>query len=197
MANGAGTCKNSSVVKHSSVLAADRACLVVVDVQERFRGVQKGFEEMLSGVVRLVSTFRILELPVLVTEQYPRGLGRSVPELLRALGEDAAFTKTSFSACGSAEFSRRLTDLGRRQVLVCGIETHVCVSQTVHDLLARGYTVHVAVDAVESRKEIDRELALRKMERSGAVLTTSESAAFELLEDKESPGFKAVQALFK
>jgi nicotinamidase-related amidase len=184
-------------VKHPSVLAAGRTCLVVVDVQERFRGVQKGFEQMLLGVVRLVSTFRILELPVLVTEQYPQGLGRSVPELLGALGENDAFTKTSFSACGSAAFCRRLTDLGRRQVLVCGIETHVCVSQTVHDLLARGYCVHVAVDAVESREAADRELALRKMERSGAILTTSEAAAFELLGGKDSPGFKAVQALFK
>lgn len=184
-------------MKHSSVLASDRACLVVVDVQERFRAVQKGFEEMLSGVVRLVSTFRILELPVLVTEQYPQGLGRSVPELALALEDSAAVTKTSFSACGSEEFCRRLADLGRRQVLVCGIETHVCVSQTVHDLLERSYSVHVAVDAVESRKAVDRELALRKMERSGAILTTSESAAFELLEDYTSPGFKAVQALFK
>jgi nicotinamidase-related amidase len=82
-------------------------------------------------------------------------------------------------------------------VLVCGIETHVCVSQTVHDLLQRGFFVQVAVDAVESRKALDRELALGKMERSGAILTTTESAAFELLEDARNPKFREVQALFK
>jgi nicotinamidase-related amidase len=184
-------------VRHPNVLEKDQACLVVVDVQERFRTVQRNFAEMLGGVVRLVRTFRILSLPVLVTEQYPQGLGRTAPELLEALGAEDVFTKTCFSSCGSEEFSSRLESLARRQVLVCGIETHVCVSQTVHDLLQRGFFVQVAVDAVESRKALDRELALGKMERSGAILTTTESAAFELLEDARNPKFREVQALFK
>jgi nicotinamidase-related amidase len=182
---------------HPNVLSADEAFLVVIDVQERFRTVQKEFGRMLAGAVRLTRAFRLLELPILVTEQYPQGLGPTVRELEDALGESGALAKTCFSSCGSEEFSRKLRDLDRRQALVCGIETHVCVSQTVHDLLQRGFTVQVAVDAVESRNPIDREVALSRMERSGAILTTSEAAAFELLGDAKNPKFREVQALFK
>jgi len=183
--------------RHPNVLSADKTVLVVIDVQERFRSLQKDFARMLAGSVRLVQVFRLLELPILVTEQYPKGLGHTVRELEDVLGESCALTKTCFSSCGSEEFSHRLRELGRRQALVCGIETHVCVSQTVHDLLQSGFAVQVAVDAVESRNALDREVALRKMERSGAVLTTSETAAFELLGDAKNPKFKKVQALFK
>jgi nicotinamidase-related amidase len=183
--------------RHPHVLSSDEAFLVVIDIQERFRSVQKDFERMLQGASRLTRACRLLEVPIVVTEQYPKGLGRTVPELRDALGGRDAFTKTCFSSCGSDEFSGRLRELGRRQALVCGIETHVCVNQTVHDLLQRGLTVQVAVDAVESRNSLDREVALRRMERSGAILTTSEAAAFELLRDAANPKFKEVQALFK
>lgn len=182
---------------HSDMLSADDAFLVVIDVQEKFRSLQKDFGRMLAGATRLIQTCRLLGVPILVTEQYPKGLGSTVRELEEVLGESGAFTKTCFSSCGSDEFSRALRELGRRQALVCGIEAHVCVSQTVHDLLQNGFTVQVAVDAVESRNPLDREIALRRMERSGAILTTSEAAAFELLRDAANPKFKEVQALFK
>ena len=156
-----------------------------------------GFDEMVAACVRLVKTFRILELPILATEQYPKGLGKTVPVLAEALGEPEPEPKTGFSACGSETFSSRLVALRKEQALVCGIETHVCVSQTAHDLLQRGLSVHVAVDAVGSRDTMDRDVALRKMEGSGAVLTTSEAAAFELLVDAKHPRFKSVQALYK
>ncbi len=182
---------------HPNVLSADEAFLVVIDVQERFRSLQKDFGRMLAAAVRLTRACRLLDVPILVTEQYPKGLGHTVPELEEALGERRAFTKTCFSSCGSEEFSQSLRALGRRQALVCGIEAHVCVSQTVHDLLQSGFRVQVAVDAVESRNPIDREVALHRMERSGAILTTSEAAAFELLSDAKNPKFKEVQAMFK
>jgi nicotinamidase-related amidase len=183
--------------RHPHILSADDAFLAVIDVQERFRPLQKDFPRMVRGVTRLIQTCRILELPILVTEQYPKGLGTTVHELRDVLGETHALSKTCFSSCGSEEFSRRLQELGRRKALVCGIEAHVCVSQTVHDLLQRGISVQVAIDAVESRNSLDREVALRKMERSGAILTTVEAAAFELLADAKHPKFKEVQALFK
>jgi nicotinamidase-related amidase len=179
------------------VLSANEALLIVIDVQERFRTVQKDFARMLEGATRLTRACRLLDVPIVVTEQYPKGLGRTVQELADALGGGDPFTKTCFSSCGSEEFSGKLRELGRRQAIVCGIEAHVCVSQTVHDLLQRGLTVHVAVDAVESRHSLDRDVALRRMERSGAILTTSEAAAFELLGDAANPKFKEVQALFK
>jgi nicotinamidase-related amidase len=183
--------------RHPNVLSPGEACLLVVDIQERFRSLQEDFPAMVANAVRLVRVARILELPILVTEQYPQGLGRTVAEVQEALGDTPVHSKLCFSACGTEELWNRVRDVERRQFLVCGIETHVCVSQTVHDLLHHGLAVHVAVDAVESRKPVDRETALRKMERSGAVLTTSEMAAFELLRDASHPRFKPVQALFK
>jgi nicotinamidase-related amidase len=201
---------------HPSTLTPERTTLLVVDVQERFRAAIAGFESMLSGCVRLVRAFRILDLPIVVTEQYPKGLGKTVRELVDALaspegggqgtghgesgshrgGEGSPLEKTAFSACGAPGFFDRLGP-GLRSVLVCGIEAHVCVSQSVHDLLGGGHAVHLAVDAVGSRRESDRDIALRKMERSGAILTTTEAAAFELLRDARHPRFKDVQVLFK
>ena len=152
---------------------------------------------LIDVAVRLVKTFRALELPVLVTEQYPKGLGSTVEELRTAIGDTETFTKTCFSSAASDGVSARLIELRTQQVLVCGIEAHVCVSQTVHDLLQRGLGVHVAVDGVASRKSADRDVALARMQRVGAVLTTAEAAAFELLEDARHPNFNEVQALYK
>lgn len=181
---------------------AETACLLVVDVQERFRPAIHGFDEMVRACARMVKTFGILGLPIVVTEQYPRGLGRTVPELLDALAEAGAssppFEKTAFSAWGAPGLPERFEGLGPpRHVFVVGIETHVCVQQSVHDLLAKGFRVQVAADAVSSRRPSDREVALRRMERSGAVLTTTEMAAFELLRDAAHPRFKEVQSLYK
>lgn len=188
---------------HPYLLDPENTSLVVVDVQERFRPAIDRFEDMLQGCVRIVRTFGALGLPILVTEQYPRGLGRTVPELMEAL--EAAGTarlppleKTSFSVCGAQGFWEALCS--RRKdptVLVVGIETHVCIQQSVHDLLARGLRVHVAADAVSSRRPSDREMALRRMKGSGAVLTTTEMAAFELLRDATHGKFKEVQSLYK
>lgn len=184
--------------RHERVLDPSRACLLVVDIQERFRPVMEGFDEMVAGAVRLIKTFRALSLPVLATEQYPKGLGQTASELREVLGAGIApYEKTCFSSCRSDEVAGQIRDLAIGHVVVCGIETHVCVSQSVHDLLARNLGVFVPVDAVESRRALDRDVALRKMERSGAVLTTTEAAAFELLEDARHPKFREVQALFK
>ena len=165
------------------------------------------FEPMVKGCVKLVRAFRLLGLPILVTEQYPKGLGSTVHELKAVLegkgpagdGSTGApvLEKTAFSSYGCEGLPSKLEGTGARSVLVCGIETQVCVNQSVHDLLAAGYSVQVAVDAVQSRSALDREVALRKMEKSGAVLTTAEMAAFELLRDAKHPKFKEVQALFK
>jgi nicotinamidase-related amidase len=183
--------------RHPNVLVPGETCLVVIDIQERFRPLQENFPAMVGNAVRLARTFRILDLPILVTEQYPQGLGPTVAEVKEALGEGPIHAKTCFSGCGTEDLWNRVRDVERRQFLVCGIEAHVCVSQTVHDLLHHGLSVQVAVDAVESRNGADREVALRKMERSGAILTTAEMAAFELLGDAAHPRFKEVQALFK
>jgi nicotinamidase-related amidase len=182
-----------------SLLRRDSAALVVVDVQEGFRP-YASFADVARSCAKLVQGARILGLPLLVSEQYPKGLGHTAPEVGLADGdagggEDASpertIEKTVFSAARADGFDLA----GRGQAVVCGIETHVCVSQTVHDLLERGVEVHVPADAVGSRHQLDRERGLERMARAGAVVSTVEAVLFELLERAGTPEFKAVQRL--
>lgn len=171
-----------------SLLARDRAALIVVDVQEGFRA-YASFAGVAEGCSRMLRAARILQVPALVSEQYPKGLGHTAPEV--GLEGEPLIEKTVFSAARADGF-----DLGDRdQAIVCGIETHVCVGQTVHDLLERGIEVHVPADAVGSRHALDYERGLERLERAGAVVSTVESALFELLERAGTPEFKAVQKL--
>ncbi|HTA14144.1 MAG TPA: isochorismatase family protein [Solirubrobacteraceae bacterium] len=171
-----------------TLLKREQAVLVVVDVQEGFRS-YASFAGVALACSKLVQGARILEVPRIVSEQYPKGLGHTAPEL--GLEDEQRIEKTVFSAARADGF-----DLGGRpQAIVCGIETHVCVSQTVHDLLERGMEVHVPADAVGSRHQLDYERGLERLERSGAVVSTVESVLFELLERAGTPEFKAVQRL--
>jgi nicotinamidase-related amidase len=174
-------------------LRRERAALVVVDVQEAFRPAVLEFERVAHNASVLIEGAKALDVPVVATEQYPKGLGRTVPEVAEHLDGVEPLEKVCFSAADAEGF-----DLdGRGQALVCGIEAHVCVSQTVLDLLDRGLEVHVARDAATSRTEEDREVGLRKMERAGAAITSVETALFELLGAAGSEEFKAVQRLVK
>jgi nicotinamidase-related amidase len=175
----------------SRVLDRARAVLVVIDVQEAFAKAVEGFEQLAAQTAVLVQGARVLGLPVLATEQYPRGLGETVEPVREALGDAERLPKTVFSAVRADGFDLQ----GRDQALVCGIETHVCVSQTVHDLLAGGVEAHVAVDAVGSRTAANRDVGLHKMEKSGAILTSVETALFELLGEAGSDEFKTIQKL--
>jgi nicotinamidase-related amidase len=170
------------------LLVRDRAALIVVDVQEGFRPYPV-FASVAESCAKLVQAARILQVPRLVSEQYPKGLGHTAPEV--GLQDERRIEKTVFSAVRADGF-----DLdGRDQAIVCGIEAHVCVSQTVHDLLDRGIAVHVPADAVGSRHDIDYHRGLERLERAGAVVSTVEAALFELLERAGTPEFKAVQRL--
>jgi nicotinamidase-related amidase len=172
-----------------ALLERDRAALIVVDVQEGFRP-YASFANVAESCRRLLAAARILELPALISEQYPKGLGKTAPEL-ETEGGEMMIEKTVFSAARAEGFDLK----GRSQAIVCGIETHVCVSQTVHDLLGRGVEVHVPADAVGSRHELDYERGLERLQRAGAVVSTVESALFELLERAGTPEFKEVQKL--
>jgi nicotinamidase-related amidase len=171
-----------------SLLDRSRAALIVVDVQEAFRP-YASFAGVAESCAKLLQGARILGLPRVVSEQYPKGLGHTAAEV--GLEDEHPIEKTVFSAARAEHF-----DLGgREQAIVCGIETHVCVSQTVHDLLARGIEVHVPADAVGSRHALDYERGLERLERAGAVVSSVEAALFELLERAGTPEFKAVQKL--
>jgi nicotinamidase-related amidase len=171
-----------------SLLVRRRATLIVVDVQEGFRSYDV-FADVASACAKLLEGSRILDVPALVSEQYPKGLGHSAPEL--GLLNEPTIEKTVFSAARADGFDLA----GREQAIVCGIEAHVCVSQTVHDLLDIGVEVHVPADAVGSRHPLDYERGLARMQSAGAVVTSVESVLFELLERAGTPEFKAVQQL--
>ena len=171
-----------------SLLSRENAALVLVDVQEGFRSYAT-FADVASACAKLLAGARVLEVPALATEQYPKGLGHTAPEV--GLADEPRIEKTVFSAARAEGFDLR----GRGQAIVCGIETHVCVSQTVHDLLEQGVEVHVPADAVGSRHQIDYERGLERLERAGAVISTVEAVLFELLERAGTPEFKAVQKL--
>jgi len=179
---------------HGLLLARDRATLVIVDVQEAFRKAIPTFEAIAANTAILAQAARTLHVPIVVTEQYPRGLGETVPEVAEHLDDVTPVEKLEFSAARAEGFE---LDPARDQVLVCGIEAHVCVSQTVHDLLAAGRQVHVAADAVASRSAENRALGLERMERAGAIPSSVETALFELLGRAGSDEFKAVQQLVR
>jgi nicotinamidase-related amidase len=176
----------------SAKLQPDRTALVVVDVQEGFRKAIPDFERVAKATATLIEGAEAMGIPVVVTEQYPKGLGETAEEVAEHLPEGTEpLEKVVFSAADAEGF-----DLGGRdQALVCGIETHVCVNQTVLDLLDAGSEVQVAEDAVGSRTEENKRIGLHKMERAGAVLTSVETALFELLGRAGTDEFKTVQKL--
>lgn len=172
-----------------------RTALAVIDVQEAFRPAVLDFDRVAANVATLVQGARVLGVPVLVTEQYPNGLGATVPEVARHLEGVPTMEKVAFSALDADGFPTAL-DV-RDQVLLCGIESHVCVNQTAEDLLTSGRGVHVVGDAVTSRTAENRDLGLHKMEHSGAYVTSVETALFELLRGAGTPEFKEIQRLIK
>jgi nicotinamidase-related amidase len=183
---------------HPRILDKDKTALIVIDVQEAFRDVIKEFGTVASRIATAVRGFQVLDVPVLVTEQYPKGLGRTADEIREALPDGfEVFEKTIFSSCGAAAFMEKLNELNIAQAVICGLETHVCVNQTAHDLLDRGLQVHVLIDAVCSRSKVNKRTGLRKMVASGVVPSSVEMALFELMRDSKHQQFKEIQALIK
>ena len=176
------------------------ALLVIIDVQERLVPVIHGGEALVRNLDRLIRGFQILDIPVVVTEQYVKGLGPSVPELRTTLTETVGYSpieKSTFSAylCGEFQMAMRLAR--RKQIVVAGIEAHVCVYQTVKDLLDADYQVTIIGDAVSSRSAENRDIALRRMSADGAKLSSTEMALFELVVKADTDEFRAIAKLVK
>ncbi|XP_062340423.1 isochorismatase domain-containing protein 1 [Osmerus eperlanus] len=166
------------------------------DMQERFRPAIKYFGDIISVGQRLLQGARILGIPIIVSEQYPKGLGSTVQEL-DLTGARLVFPKTKFSMV-LPEVEATLTELpGVRSVVLFGVETHVCIQQTALDLIGRGYEVHIVADSTSSRSMMDRMFALERLARTGIIITTSESVLLQLVADKEHPKFKEVQNIIK
>ncbi|HJT33264.1 MAG TPA: isochorismatase family protein [Pirellulales bacterium] len=177
------------------LMSAGDTGLLVVDVQGKLVSLISGHERIVWNIRRLLDGAKILGVAAAATEQYPQGLGNTVPELAERL--DKIPDKQSFSCGACPEIFHDWEQRGIFRVLVAGIEAHVCVQQTVFDLLASGRRVYVAVDAIGSRFEIDYQIALRRMESAGATLTTTEAALFEWCERSGTPPFKEISRLVR
>lgn len=173
-----------------------RTVLVVVDLQEKLLPAIDVAAQVLRNARLLLHLARVLELPVLVTTQYRRGLGDTVAEVRDLAGGDA-IDKTSFGCFGDEGFRARLAETGRDRLLVAGVESHICVAQTVLGALGDGHGVHVAADAVGARTAANRAVGLARMERAGAVLSSAEMAVYELLGRSDGPAFKALLPYLK
>ena len=185
-------------MSHIKRLSRERAALVVIDMQEAFRAVIPDFAEVSARIAKAVQGARLLEVPVIVTEQYPRGLKHTAAEILPHLPQPPnVVEKLCFSSCGVEEFQSTLISRDIKQVIACGIEAHICVTQTVLDLLSRQLDVFLLVDCITSRRPDSKEVALSRLTQAGATLSNLEMALFEMMGTAESPPFKALQNLIK
>lgn len=171
--------------------------LLIVDIQEKLVRAMYAREELLLRAQQLVQGARVLNIPILCTEQNPKGLGLTVPEIASSLPGVQPITKFSFGCFGSRDFVAALEAANRRKVLMAGIETHVCVYQTALELLEKGYHVEVVADACSSRTPENKIVGLDKMRTAGAVITSVETALFELLKVAEGPVFKQILQVVK
>lgn len=181
-------------------LKKEEATLVVIDFQERLMPAMYDREDVEDKAARLIRGCKELEVPVVVTQQYTRGLGETVPVVAEALGEFEPIEKVTFSCCGCEEFTKTMEDAkaaGRKSVIVSGCETHICVEQTVLDLLEKGFDVFLVADAVQSRSEEHKDISICRMENAGAVILSYESVLYELLVTSKAPQFKAISAIVK
>lgn len=182
----------------SRLLQPEESMLLVVDIQEKLLAAMPDAEKFLAKTVALLEGAARLQLPVVVSEQYPKGLGHTEASVKGHFPANVnVLEKISFGCGQDAEILSYLQHLGRKQILLCGLETHICVNQTAHQLLQKGFQVHLMTDATRSRDKKDYKTALAKMDRSGVILSSVEMALFELLGSASHPEFKAVQALVK
>jgi nicotinamidase-related amidase len=180
---------------HATLMSAGDTGLLVIDLQEKLVPKILNAERLVRNVAFLIDGARLLEMPVQATEQYPRGLGPTVPELAQRLPERPE--KLAFSSCGVPSVADNFRRAARPKVVLAGIETHVCVLHTALDLLALDFRVYLPVDAVGARYAVDHDTALRRLEQAGAVLTTAEGCLFEWLGGSSHPKFKAASALIQ
>jgi nicotinamidase-related amidase len=178
-------------------LLKDDSAAVVIDVQERLLPHIHEGDIILSNCLKLIAGLKILSVPVLITQQYTKGLGPTVPEIIKMFPEFRHIEKSTFSCSGVPEFVNEMERLAKRNIILCGIESHVCVLQTCLDLLASGKKPVVVEDCVSSRKVNDRIIAIERMRQEGATITTMESLLFELTRMAGNDIFKSISGIVK
>ncbi len=184
------------VKRNPKILKKESTALLIIDIQERILNVMQNKENVIENTLKLVKGFKTLELPIYYTEQYPKGLGETADSIKKEI-EGTAIQKITFSCSGAGELFQELIKNDLSQIVLCGIESHVCVQQTALDLLHNGFQVDIAADATSSRKEMDYITALERMRNNGCEVTTTESILFELLTVCGTPEFKAISKIVK
>ena len=179
------------------MLDIQQCCLTVVDVQGKLAQLMHGREALFKNIQILVRAAKILEIPILWCQQCPDALGPTVPEIAQLLADMEPVNKSAFSCCGDEQFNTGLKELARNQILLCGIETHVCIYQTAVDLLRQDFNVNVIADAVSSRALENKQIALNRLAVEGANITCTETVLFELLKTAEHPKFRQIAKLIK
>lgn len=177
-------------------LTSLNSSLLVIDVQDKLLVKMPDASGLIRDVAFLIDTAKLLQIPVLATEQYPKGLGPTTAEIARRLPSDLP-AKVAFSSCGAPGVLAELRNSGRKNVVLAGMESHVCVMQTALDLLAEGFGVFLPLDALQARFRIDHDVATRRLERADAVLTTVEATVFEWLGAADHPHFKTVSKMIQ
>ncbi|MEM2227126.1 MAG: hydrolase [Candidatus Bathyarchaeia archaeon] len=177
-------------------LSAGDSILICIDFQERLMPRIANAKFIIDRAALAIKAFKSLGVPIVVTEQYPKGLGMTVPEL-RALHDSEPIEKIHFNCFEEECFRRAVEGLGRRKLLMAGVETHICVAQTALEAIRRGFEVHILEDATSSRSELDREVGLKRMEGAGAIPSSVEMALYEILGKAGTPEFKEVLKLLK
>ena len=170
---------------------------VFIDFQEKLMPAMYNKEVLQDKVVRLAKGLKVLGIPHIVTQQYTKGIGETIPEVAEAIGEFEPIDKTTFSCMSHVDFINQLEIAARKNIIVCGIESHICVQQTVEQLLEEGYNVYVPVDCISSRSQNDFLWAAERMEKAGAVMTTYESILYEFLKDSKAEGFREISKIVK
>lgn len=180
-------------MSHATQLVAGHSALLVIDVQEKLLARIPVRESLVRNVSFLIDGAKLVEVPIIATEQYPKGLGPTVAELAQKVPTRP--DKVAFSCCAIPSVTETFRQQGRSKIVLAGMETHVCVLNTALDLLAGGFLVYLAVDAIASRFTLDHDVALRRLEKAGAILTTSETVLFEWVGGSAHPKFKQVSTL--
>ena len=179
------------------IIDKDNTALLIVDIQERLIPAMQDGGRLIANCQHLIDLSKMYGMPILLTEQYPKGLGMTVPEIRNALPEYRPFEKTSFSCCGSSDFKGALKKLGRQNILLTGMEAHVCVLQTCLDLMSAGFNAHLVRDAVCSRSAANADTGIEMMRDAGAVITCTETALFQLLKAAGTDEFRAISKRIK
>ncbi len=185
------------IERNKKILSREKTALLLIDIQEKILAVMQNPDQVIKNTLKLIRGFKVLNIPIFYTEQYPKGLGPTSSELLKELEGLSSIQKMSFSCSGAGNFFNRLKDNNVSQVVIAGIESHVCVQQTALDLLANGFQVDVAADAISSRNEIDYKFAIDRMREHGIEITTTEAILFELLNFCGTDEFKEISKIVK